>query len=189
MTESVINLRYLAESQPSLCIPRVFNNIDEARIRLVFDQLRLGIIHHIDIVTRKNDKGEPFKRVYIHFEKWLWNESAKAARTKLISGKEIKIVYDNPWFWKISANKWVPKEYEPRRNYTDLETKTSRQIAPALSNVDEFRRNVQIKKQYEEQRPRYDIKYEKSLSAKAKVFTPRSPDCSPPRQRELRNEH
>jgi len=144
MTESVIDLRYLAESQPSLCIPRVFNNIDEARIRQVFDQLGLGKIHHIDIVVRKNEKSETFKRVYIHFEKWFCNDSANAARSKLISGKEIKVVYDNPWFWKISANKWTPssKEHEPRKNiqpYIDLEeAEPTRQIAPALPSHIQF---------------------------------------------------
>jgi len=104
----VIDLRYLAESQPSLCIPRVFNNINETRIRQVFDELNLGQINHIDIVERKSEKGDTFKRVYVHFNKWFWNEDAQAARRKLISGKEIKIVYDNPWFWKVAANKWAP---------------------------------------------------------------------------------
>jgi hypothetical protein len=108
MTDTVVELRYLAESQPSLCIPRVFNNINESRIRHVFDELGLGNIHHIDVIERKNEKGEPFKRVYIHFDKWFWNEDAQAVRRKLITGKEIKIVYDNPWFWKVSANKWTP---------------------------------------------------------------------------------
>ena len=113
MSDSIVDLRYIADSQPSLCIPRVFNNIDETRIRVVFEHLGLGKIHHIDIIARKNEKGESFKRVYIHFEKWFWNENAKAARTKLFSGKEIKIVYDNPWFWKVSANKWTSSSKEP----------------------------------------------------------------------------
>jgi hypothetical protein len=108
MTEAVFDLRYLAESQPSLCIPRVFNNITEARIRQVFDDLGLGKISRIDIKERKNEKGESFKRVYVHFDKWFWNDDAQAARRKLVSGKEIKIVYDNPWFWKVSASKWAP---------------------------------------------------------------------------------
>ena len=103
-----IDLRFLAESQPSLCIPRVFNNITETKIRQVFDELGLGKISKIDIKERKNEKGEPVKKLYIHFEKWFWNESAQSARRKLISGKEIKIVYDNPWFWKVSASKWAP---------------------------------------------------------------------------------
>ena len=112
MTEQ-IELRYIAESQPSLCIPRVFNNITEARIRQVFLELDLGKLSRIDIKERKNEKGESFKRVYIHFEKWAWNENAQAARRKLVSGKEIKIVYDNPWFWKVSASKWTEPPAKP----------------------------------------------------------------------------
>ena len=112
MTE-VTNLRMLADSQPSLCIPRVFNNITEARIRQVFDELRIGSVRQIDIKERQNEKGESFKRVYIHFNEWYWNEDAQAARRKLVSGKEVKIVYDNPWFWKVSASKWTPSSEKP----------------------------------------------------------------------------
>ena len=102
---TVFNLRYLEESQPSICIPRVFNNIDAKKIGNVFDQLQLGKIKRIDMIECKNEKGEKFKRAFVHFEQWNWNEDAQAARRKLIEGKEIKIVYDTPWFWKISANR------------------------------------------------------------------------------------
>ena len=105
---STFNLNLLAETQPSICIPRVFNNISEKKIRQVFDELSLGKISRIDIKERKNEKGEVFNRVYIHFEKWFWNEDAQTARRKLILGKEIKIIYDKPWFWKVSASKWEP---------------------------------------------------------------------------------
>ena len=105
MSDTVFNLRYLEESQPSICIPRVFNNIDAKKIGNVFEQLQLGKIKRIDMIECKNEKGEKFKRAFVHFEKWHWNEDAQAARRKLIEGKEIKIVYDTPWFWKISANR------------------------------------------------------------------------------------
>ena len=105
---SNFNLNLLAETQPSICIPRVFNNIAEKKIRQVFDELNLGKISRIDIKERTNEKGEVFNRVYIHFEKWFWNEDAQTARKKLILGKEIKIIYDKPWFWKVSASKWEP---------------------------------------------------------------------------------
>ena len=153
MTDAIVDLRYLAESQPSLCIPRVFNNIDETRLRRVFDELELGKIHHIDIIVRKNDKGEAFKRVYIHFEKWSWNENAQAARRKLIAGKEIKIVYDNPWFWKVSANKWTPpndRRVEGPRSRPHIEFDDS----PKRSReTDEFGRNNGMRKDYESRRP------------------------------------
>ena len=112
-TNTSIDFRYLAESQPSICIPRIFSNIDEARIRSVFAQIELGVVHHVDIIERKNEKGETFKRAYVHFSKWLWNENAQTARRKLIEGKEIKIVYDNPWFWKVSANRATERRENP----------------------------------------------------------------------------
>jgi hypothetical protein len=156
MTDTIIDLRYLAESQPSLCIPRVFNNIDESRIRQVFNELGLGKIHHIDVIERKNEKGEPFKRAYIHFESWYWNEDAQAARRKLITGKEIKIVYDNPWFWKVSANKWTPsndrRDEGPRqisRPHIEFEDRPPRRDR----DLDEFGRSNVMRKETDNRRP------------------------------------
>jgi len=156
MTDTIVDLRYLAESQPSLCIPRVFNNIDESRIRQVFNEIGLGKIHHIDVIERKNEKGEPFKRAYIHFESWYWNEDAQAARRKLITGKEIKIVYDNPWFWKVSANKWTPsndrRDEGPRqisKPHIEFEDRPPRRER----DLDEFGRSNVMRKENDNRRP------------------------------------
>jgi hypothetical protein len=101
-----IDLHSILLNQPSsLCIPRVFSNITEQTIRLVFDKLQLGKIQRIDVVVKKSDKGKLFKRVYIHFDKWFWNSDAVAARQTLLAGKDIKVVYDSPWFWKVSVNR------------------------------------------------------------------------------------
>jgi hypothetical protein len=153
MTEAVFDLRYLAESQPSLCIPRVFNNITEARIRQVFDDLGLGKISRIDIKERKNEKGESFKRVYVHFDKWFWNDDAQAARRKLVSGKEIKIVYDNPWFWKVSASKWAPSSDSqdrgaPQRSRAHIEFEEE----PRYRVTDEFGRRPERRDDSKESR-------------------------------------
>jgi hypothetical protein len=95
----------MSDSNPSLCIPRINNNINEDKIRQVFNKLELGLIHRIDIIVKKTEKGELNKRVYIHFNNWFDNECANSIKNKIISGEEIKIVYDFPWFWKVSANK------------------------------------------------------------------------------------
>jgi hypothetical protein len=101
-----------SESYPSLCIPYVFSNITENRIRRVFDELRIGKIKRVDILQRKNSRGQKYQRVFIHFHKWYNGNEAQEARTRVITGKDIKIVYDNPWFWKVSANKWTePKPH------------------------------------------------------------------------------
>ena len=90
---------------PVLCIPRVCSNISENRIRRIFEELNIGILDHIDIISKNNDKSEKFNRVYIHFKRWLQSEHAVYARERLLNGKEIKIIYDDPWFWKVSAYK------------------------------------------------------------------------------------
>jgi len=108
MSNIAIDFRTLPANVPSLCIPRVFPNIDERRIRGIFSSLDMGEIEKIDIVPKKTEKGEKFNRVFIHFRRWNTGGNADLARQRLINGKEIKIVYDDPWFWKISAYREPP---------------------------------------------------------------------------------
>lgn len=96
-------------SSPSLCIPRVFSNITEKRVAFVIREVGLGEIDHIDMVPKTAEDGTKFQRVFIHFKKWNSSEAAQRARDRVLSGKEIKIVYDDPWFWKLSANRAVQR--------------------------------------------------------------------------------
>lgn len=97
-----IDLKELPSNMPVLCIPRVYQNISESHIRRIFDDLNMGILERIDIVS-KNRKREKFNRVFVHFREWNNSDNANTARNILLKGKEIKIIYDDPWFWKISA--------------------------------------------------------------------------------------
>ena len=103
MNASHIDFRTMPQHVPSLCIPRVFANINEARIRKIFAELHMGIIQRVDIISKFSAKGEKLNRVFIHFKAWASNSNANSARERLLNGKEIKIIYDDPWFWKISA--------------------------------------------------------------------------------------
>ena len=49
----------------SICIPRVFPNINEAKIRKVFSTLDIGKIDKIDMVSKVNAKGQDYKIVLI----------------------------------------------------------------------------------------------------------------------------
>ena len=102
---TAIDFRTLPDCIPSMCIPRVYSNINQGRIRKIFDDLNIGVIEHIDIVSKTTDKGERFNRVFIHMERWFNNSNASLARERLLGGKDIKIIYDDPWFWKVSAYK------------------------------------------------------------------------------------
>ena len=110
------DLNYLAKNQPSMCIPRVFENINELQVREVFEQLDLGELDHIDIIERSSEKGEKYKRIFIHFSRWYWNDDAINARRRLVEGKDIKVVYNMPWFWKISANRWTGNNQQRESN-------------------------------------------------------------------------
>ena len=97
----------------SICIPRAFENITEARVRKVFEALNIFDIVRIDMVKRVNEKGEKFQRIFVHIKTWFETADALKARERLLSGKELKIVYDDPWYWKASLNTWTPKPKAP----------------------------------------------------------------------------
>jgi hypothetical protein len=108
----------------SLCIPRVSNTVTESQVYDIFHQLCLGFIHKIDVRTstanahtqsnlHKNPKGETFKCIFIHFNKWFDNENASYVLKRLQNGQEIKIIYDDPWFWKVSLYRKKPLLQKP----------------------------------------------------------------------------
>jgi hypothetical protein len=140
-----------------MCIPRVFKNITRERVMGVIKDLDLGVIERIDMVQRENEKGDKFQRVFVHFKKWNSNPNAERARQMLLSGKEIKIIYDDPWFWKISANKSVH----------------------AGSSADHIQRKPVIRFDDSPRAQRREVpKAKRELKV---AFTPRSPSSSPPR--------
>ncbi len=98
-----IDFRTLPANVPVLCIPRVYSNITEGRIRKIFEDLNMGELERIDVVSKTSEKGDKFNRVFVHFRRWNNSENSNTARERLLNGKEIKIIYDDPWFWKISA--------------------------------------------------------------------------------------
>jgi hypothetical protein len=116
---SAIDFRTMPANVPVLCIPRVYPNITEARIRHIFNELDMGTIDHIDLVSKTSEKGEKFNRVYVHYRYWNNSDNANNARERLLNGKEIKIIYDEPWFWKVSAyRESKPKQTEENNSYT-----------------------------------------------------------------------
>jgi len=113
----------LKPHEPALCIPRVFTNIKERRIRAIFREAGLtegdsgGEIDHIDFVKKTAAKGDEFHRVFIHFKSWpngfddlrqrlIQNANKKdpANPARPHDNSFFKIIYDDPWFWTIFAS-------------------------------------------------------------------------------------
>ena len=98
-----IDFRTMPNNMPSLCIPRTFSNINE---KMVFDSimsLQIGQVSLIEVIPQMNAKGEKYNKIFIHFHYWFNNQNACKAREYVMTGKELKIIYRDPWFWKVSA--------------------------------------------------------------------------------------
>lgn len=91
----------------SLCIPRVAPSVYKKDIYDIFNRLNIGEISRVDLIERQTANGEKFKRVFVHFKTWYNNEKANQMKERFDSGKDVKLVYDDPWFWKLSVSKSV----------------------------------------------------------------------------------
>jgi hypothetical protein len=81
----------------TLCIPRILTNITKEYIHHTINNLNLGTIHHVDIIRNKNLSNKAF----IHFSKWNNGGNADIVKDRLLIGKDIKIIHNDPWFWKL----------------------------------------------------------------------------------------
>ena len=105
---------------PTLCISRTHKNMRQERIFAVLRQLNLGWVGKIDMVPKKIVEKNPdgtettkeFVRVFIHFTKWFTNNrQTQQFLDRLDSEGFVHIVYDEPWFWKVTKN--VPRDHKP----------------------------------------------------------------------------
>ena len=114
-----------ATPQLSICIPRTFPTIrGEQTKRAVFrtfKELRIGFIERIDTVHKNDKNGERYCTVYVHLRWNMENKLARETHQKLVDGKEIKVVYDEPWFWKCTAST-IGK---PENRYADTHPRNS----------------------------------------------------------------
>lgn len=204
---SHIDFRTLPANVPVLCIPRVYPNITESRIRKIFDDLAMGTLERIDIVSKTNEKGEKFNRVFVHFRRWNNSDNANTARERLLNGKEIKIIYDDPWFWKISA--YREAERKPlipsggaRKATLAFDSDEEKSSRPPLNREERHhydrrpdrsddrrpdrRRDVSRERPRERDDRRYTTGFpvdHKPANLERKFVEPRTPSNSPPRER------
>jgi len=176
---STIQMSALPSNVPSLCIPRVFANITQERVVKTFNQLGLGAIDHIDMITREGPNGQKFQRVFVHFRAWASSVEAQNVRQRMLEGKEIKIIYDEPWFWKVSANRSQPRnnqghprdnQGQPRNNQGQSRNNQQRPIqrrrpAPIIEFDDRLQERKEQKKVEQQQQ---------------ELFQPTSPESTPP---------
>lgn len=89
----------------SVCIPRMFTNISEQRIRNTFSDLEIGNISHVDFVLKRNKDGKEYNMVFVHFSELFDCEAANHFKEDVENPeKQAKIVYEDPWYWIVLPN-------------------------------------------------------------------------------------
>ena len=111
-----VDMSAIPPREPSICIPRVFENISDSRVIAIFRELGFGDIDRVDMVLiDRDDDQKPYQRVFVHFTKWADTEQANDVRARLLRGDQIKVVYDDPWWWLLSASRVSRPEERQRR--------------------------------------------------------------------------
>ena len=118
-------LSEIPRNMPSICIPKAFKTVTEKMVRDTFRKLDLGEIERIQITPSFDNKGRKFNCIIAHFDHWCSTVAANNVRQKLLAGKEVKIVYDDPVHWRVFDAR--TEEPSPKR-------------AESSSKVDEFGR-------------------------------------------------
>jgi len=82
-----------------LCIPKIHHSIQRDFIFKKLCHLRIGFIQkYVEIPLKSNSN---FKRILVRV---IWNKEPRTImiRDRIYNEKPVYIVYDHPWFWKIT---------------------------------------------------------------------------------------
>ena len=103
-------------AEPSIYINYVYENITRERIIETFTEVFDGeYIERVDMVRKTNtETEEEYFSVFIHLTSWPTGQAFQNIRQKLIDGKDFKLVYDSPWFWKCCASKMPKPSNKPK---------------------------------------------------------------------------
>jgi len=81
----------------TICIPKMDSRIKKKFIKDTFNKFEFGFIKKIDLINI--DKSQ---RCFIHYSYWNNKEFSQKILNILNEGKDFKIMYCDPWYWKCS---------------------------------------------------------------------------------------
>ena len=114
---------------PSVCIPRVHYTITDEKVAKVFNEVfGQDCVHHVDMVARQDrNTGYSFFIAYVHFSEIQDVDAFEQCGgqmflAKINADEEVKLVYRDPWFWKIRRNTKTKHARRGPRILTEEET-------------------------------------------------------------------
>ena len=97
-----------SDDLPSVCIPRVSQRITKDYIVSIFNKLDWGELEAIHIIP----KGDGNQIVIDYKKSRIINKKTASIRGKLLAGEIIKVVHNEPWFWKCGASRYTKQKYQ-----------------------------------------------------------------------------
>lgn len=82
----------------TICIPKVHKKYNYKQIFQIINKYTMGKIKNINIIPYYNSTH--FNKVVIDFHYWYNTKKNVNINQHLDKGGNIKILYDEPWFWK-----------------------------------------------------------------------------------------
>jgi len=82
----------------SICIPKVHRKYDNKWVFQIINKYKIGKIKNILIIPYHNSNY--FNKIIIDFEYWNNTKKNMSIYNHMDDGGTIKIIYDEPWFWK-----------------------------------------------------------------------------------------
>ena len=102
----------------SVFIPKVFKNITVERISSIFENKKIGSVHYIDLIPKKNEKNNSYNSAFIHFKTLYETDESKLFVNNLDNDSKTTLLYDDPWYWVILPNNG--KKRTTKKNHADL---------------------------------------------------------------------
>jgi hypothetical protein len=103
-----MNSQFNVNQHMSLLIPRIFpNRTNEQHIIDIFRRLHIGDVFKVDIIRKKDKRGQryPIFQAFVYFSAWYENDIAYHFQQRICSEKKhTRVVYDDPWYWVVFEN-------------------------------------------------------------------------------------
>jgi hypothetical protein len=102
----------------SLFVPHIYSNFTSAKVSEIFNGLHIGEVKSVDLVPKMDSNSKRYNAAYIHFTSWHNTKIAHDFQERLLDPKkEVKVMYDYPWYWIVLENKGkkhLPGDRKPR---------------------------------------------------------------------------
>ena len=103
----------------SICILRAI--ISESQVHYVLTYIWGDCIDHIDVVDKKNPNGRSYQMMFVHFKPTDSPYFIECMNHLELNG-ELKLMYDDPWYWIIRKNNTRKRSDEEIAREEEIET-------------------------------------------------------------------